>query len=208
MPYLLKYCVIYHTSGGPTAYGLKETMDMMGWMRDNGRYHWGRCTSNIRVLEKIRRGELVAQDATFLCPRKEDHLGFLARPLSSREFFSVHGHAVGMAHFTEEQRMLSNQMHIDEWAGISDEAAVDAAETTEYAHALWNLWNDGWRSQDSTVDSATAGDSVAAVVAEVIDLTGDDDEDDLMTAPIGEIDVPLDDIDIEDMDSPRSVADF
>ena len=167
--YLNRYAVVYH-GGNANAYDLYDTMNRQAHFRETGFYNFGRASANIRTLQRIRNGELTATEATFMAPREVEPHWDVNVPLTSHEFFSVHGIRVNISFYEDEQNDIVEQEQ-------AARALLEIRNDVNDAHMLWNLWDDGVASQAETVGTWES----RAVVAEMLDEEEFEEEGQLFT---------------------------
>lgn len=163
MPYMIRYALVTRYDGAK-AYDLYETMNRQAFFRDNGRFRWDAASANIDALLSIRNGDVQALDGVFFVPLWPAVPNAPMLRIPSRYFFAEHGIEIDMAVYSEARREL-------EFEEAMVVATQEAEDTVEYAHALWNLWDDGEISQAETVGSFNVDSSDDEDDAPIIDMS-------------------------------------
>lgn len=136
MPYLRRYVTVARLTG-ITAYDIYETMNRQEYFRQSGAFAWDAVDYNLRQLSRVRAGEAEPLEVGFFCPYPTERtLTGSMKVITPNDFWRTHGVPVDMAIYDES---------------VWEQQAIEAANTIEDAHLLWNLWDDGEASQAPTI---------------------------------------------------------
>ena len=160
--YLRRYCIVTRRNGAQ-AYDLYDTMNRQAYFRDNGRFRFDAASRNIEALHRIRGGETPAMDAVFFEPH------FVGRGIdeptepmrmNTAAWWHQHGVRVPMDAFDNQEFEIQ---------------AVEAVDTIEVAHAIWNLNanDDGEVTTETEPETDTSNE--VSLVADIGDFDVDEE---------------------------------
>ena len=157
-------------------YDLELTMEKFANLARQGRYSELRANWMIEKmmdLKEMRADVLDGSMRYWMSPRAD-----MYERLTRMQFWRRFGVKVNISFYHEQEaRRLHSERTAREEA-VFEAAMVEAAVAVEDAHLLWNLWNDGTRSVETTMESRSLSeDEIHEMLNDPLgDITNTDDD--------------------------------